>query len=113
LPPFRRLVIESRRLSQYGPNRLPEGKQRGPLMRFLAQLHYPGVNSFSRQTEEGNLLALHPTQPHHVCAVHGRPRQLCSQLREKPGRHQMHCLHGRADDNLGTMTLQGEPALAP
>jgi DNA modification methylase len=23
--------------------------------------HYPGVNSFSRQTEEGNLLALHPT----------------------------------------------------
>src|SRR5215475_4389293 len=29
----------SRRLSQYGPNRLPEGKQRGPLMRFLAQLN--------------------------------------------------------------------------
>lgn len=28
----------SRRLSQYGPNRLPEGKQRGPLMRFFAQL---------------------------------------------------------------------------
>jgi hypothetical protein len=23
--------------------------------------HYPGVNSFARQTEEGNLLALHPT----------------------------------------------------
>jgi DNA modification methylase len=23
--------------------------------------HYPGVNSFSRKTEEGNLLALHPT----------------------------------------------------
>ncbi len=23
--------------------------------------HFPGVNSFSRQTEEGNLLALHPT----------------------------------------------------
>jgi DNA modification methylase len=23
--------------------------------------HYPGVNSFSRSTEEGNLLALHPT----------------------------------------------------
>src|SRR5262252_1152197 len=29
----------SRRLSQYGPNRLPEGKQRGPVMRFLAQLN--------------------------------------------------------------------------
>src|SRR5215470_20439381 len=29
----------SRRLSQYGPNRLPEGKQRVPLMRFLAQLN--------------------------------------------------------------------------
>ncbi len=29
----------SRRLTQYGPNRLPEGKQRGPLMRFLAQLN--------------------------------------------------------------------------
>ena len=29
----------SRRLSQYGPNRLPEGKQRGPMMRFLSQLN--------------------------------------------------------------------------
>ena len=29
----------SRRLSQYGANRLPEGKQRGPLMRFFAQLN--------------------------------------------------------------------------
>src|SRR6516225_10119252 len=29
----------SRRLSQYGHNRLPEGRQRGPLMRFLAQLN--------------------------------------------------------------------------
>jgi magnesium-transporting ATPase (P-type) len=29
----------SRRLSQYGPNRLPEGKQRGSLMRFFAQLN--------------------------------------------------------------------------
>jgi magnesium-transporting ATPase (P-type) len=29
----------SQRLAQYGPNRLPEGKQRGPLMRFLAQLN--------------------------------------------------------------------------
>jgi magnesium-transporting ATPase (P-type) len=29
----------SRRLSQYGPNRLPEGRQQGPLMRFLAQLN--------------------------------------------------------------------------
>src|SRR4029077_17115040 len=29
----------SRRLSQYGPNRLPEGKQRGPLMRFFGQLN--------------------------------------------------------------------------
>src|SRR6516165_7052115 len=29
----------SRRLAQYGPNRLSEGKQRGPLMRFLAQLN--------------------------------------------------------------------------
>jgi magnesium-transporting ATPase (P-type) len=28
-----------RRLSQYGPNRLPEGKQRGSLMRFFAQLN--------------------------------------------------------------------------
>jgi magnesium-transporting ATPase (P-type) len=29
----------SQRLTQYGPNRLPEGKQRGPLMRFLSQLN--------------------------------------------------------------------------
>ncbi|HEX3416816.1 MAG TPA: HAD-IC family P-type ATPase, partial [Stellaceae bacterium] len=29
----------SRRISQYGPNRLPEGKKRGPLIRFLAQLN--------------------------------------------------------------------------
>src|SRR5271156_5305441 len=29
----------SQRLSQYGPNRLPEGKKRGPLMRFFAQLN--------------------------------------------------------------------------
>jgi magnesium-transporting ATPase (P-type) len=28
-----------RRISQYGPNRLPEGKKRGPLIRFLAQLN--------------------------------------------------------------------------
>ncbi len=29
----------SRRLAEYGPNRLPEGKRRGPLMRFSAQLN--------------------------------------------------------------------------
>jgi magnesium-transporting ATPase (P-type) len=29
----------SQRLAKYGPNRLPEGKRRGPLMRFLAQLN--------------------------------------------------------------------------
>jgi magnesium-transporting ATPase (P-type) len=29
----------SRRISQYGPNRLPEGKKRGPLIRFLGQLN--------------------------------------------------------------------------
>src|SRR5277367_4998792 len=29
----------SQRLSQYGLNRLPEGKKRGPLMRFFAQLN--------------------------------------------------------------------------
>jgi magnesium-transporting ATPase (P-type) len=29
----------ARRLAQYGPNRLPEGRQQGPLMRFLAQLN--------------------------------------------------------------------------
>jgi magnesium-transporting ATPase (P-type) len=29
----------SRRLGEYGPNRLPEGKKRGPLVRFLAQLN--------------------------------------------------------------------------
>jgi len=29
----------SRRLAEYGPNRLPEGKRRGPLMRFLAQVN--------------------------------------------------------------------------
>src|SRR5271154_3014127 len=29
----------SQRLSQFGPNRLPEGKKRGPLMRFFAQLN--------------------------------------------------------------------------
>lgn len=27
------------RLQKYGPNRLPEGKKRGPLMRFLAQFN--------------------------------------------------------------------------
>src|SRR5271169_4656329 len=29
----------SQRLAQYGPNRLPEGKIRGPLARFFAQLN--------------------------------------------------------------------------
>jgi len=29
----------SRRLQKYGPNRLPEGKKRGPLMRFLSQFN--------------------------------------------------------------------------
>jgi magnesium-transporting ATPase (P-type) len=29
----------SRRLQEYGPNRLPEGKKRGPFMRFLAQFN--------------------------------------------------------------------------
>jgi magnesium-transporting ATPase (P-type) len=29
----------SQRLAQYGPNRLPEGKKQGPLIRFLAQLN--------------------------------------------------------------------------
>ena len=29
----------SRRLARYGRNRLPEGKQRGPFARFLAQLN--------------------------------------------------------------------------
>ena len=29
----------SPRLAEYGPNRLPEGKKRGPLMRFFAQLN--------------------------------------------------------------------------
>src|SRR5262245_32275645 len=29
----------SRRLAQYGPNRLPAGKKRGPLMRFLSQFN--------------------------------------------------------------------------
>ena len=29
----------STRLQKYGPNRLPEGKKRGPFMRFLAQLN--------------------------------------------------------------------------
>lgn len=29
----------ARRLSAFGPNRLPEGARRGPLMRFLAQFH--------------------------------------------------------------------------
>jgi magnesium-transporting ATPase (P-type) len=29
----------SRRISQYGPNRLPEGKKRGPVVRFFSQLN--------------------------------------------------------------------------
>src|SRR5215475_14140535 len=29
----------ARRLQLYGPNRLPEGKRRGPFMRFLSQLN--------------------------------------------------------------------------
>lgn len=29
----------SQPLEQYGPNRLPEGKRRGPFMRFLSQLN--------------------------------------------------------------------------
>src|SRR5262245_48783553 len=29
----------STRLRKYGPNRLPEGKKRGPLIRFLAQFN--------------------------------------------------------------------------
>ena len=29
----------TRRLAEYGPNRLPEGKKRGPFMRFLLQFN--------------------------------------------------------------------------
>ena len=29
----------AKRLQEYGPNRLPEGKKRGPFMRFLAQFN--------------------------------------------------------------------------
>ena len=29
----------SKRLKEHGPNRLPEGRQRGPLMRFFAQFN--------------------------------------------------------------------------
>ena len=29
----------SRRLQKYGPNQMPEGKTRGPLMRFLSQFN--------------------------------------------------------------------------
>src|SRR5215471_9040419 len=29
----------SRRLQEYGPNQLPEGRKRGPLLRFLMQFH--------------------------------------------------------------------------
>ena len=29
----------AKRLQKYGPNRLPEGKKRGPVMRFLAQFN--------------------------------------------------------------------------
>ena len=29
----------SNRLKKYGPNRLPEGRKRGPFMRFLAQFN--------------------------------------------------------------------------
>ena len=29
----------AKRLQKYGPNRLPEGKKRGPLMRFLSQFN--------------------------------------------------------------------------
>jgi magnesium-transporting ATPase (P-type) len=32
-------IEASRRLARFGPNRLPEGKKRGPLMGFLAQLN--------------------------------------------------------------------------
>ena len=29
----------AKRLQEYGPNRLPEGKKRGPFMRFLSQFN--------------------------------------------------------------------------
>ena len=32
-------VEAAKRLQEYGPNRLPEGKKRGPLMRFLSQFN--------------------------------------------------------------------------
>ena len=32
-------VEAAKRLQDYGPNRLPEGKKRGPLMRFLSQFN--------------------------------------------------------------------------
>jgi magnesium-transporting ATPase (P-type) len=32
-------VEAAERLKTYGPNRLPQGKKRGPLMRFLAQFN--------------------------------------------------------------------------
>jgi DNA modification methylase len=43
-----------------GPHR--NNVQLGQFGRYRTNLwRYPGVNSFSRTTEEGNLLALHPT----------------------------------------------------
>ena len=37
------------RLRKYGPNRLPEGKKRGPLARFLSQFNVPKYNTSSFQ----------------------------------------------------------------
>jgi len=34
-----RAAEASRRLAQYGPNRLPEGKRTGPFQRFLSQFN--------------------------------------------------------------------------
>ena len=34
----------ARRLAEYGPNRLPEAKRRGPLMRLLLQFHNPLIH---------------------------------------------------------------------
>ena len=45
-----------------GRGRHPNNVQLGRFGRNRSNVwHYPGVNSFSRKTEEGNLLASHPT----------------------------------------------------
>src|SRR5262245_9162445 len=44
----------AKRLQKYGPNRLPEGKKRGPFMRFLSQQQHSGLCPARRRLHQAD-----------------------------------------------------------